>query len=392
MEDLREKITIKKQTVSLMEIENNRGQRQLSTASSSQVIGSGQKKRKQSFLSLNGREDKFKEDDPWNQRDGFETPAPVQVERDRDRSWERFTDKRSKFSSNKFSSSGDGRDSVGCFISRKYEHTPSTTYGYRRVDSKATPWFGSSSSRHGFSQKLRFPSTSSDIDIRNDREYDFQNSVKNCEVIGNTETEFGEKMVTFKGSEQIDMEGCEKTYQMAKEIKHLQENLRSVNNENQILRRNFEDADNKVVDVKNQLNVKEDVIKHVDDELLCSRRKIETDEVLIKDLVFENKNKRGYINGLEKEIQELKKTKSKLLDENTQIRLLAKEISDDSDNLLKVINELKTEKKIADEKIDSLLESQKDKEEKMNNEDSKNDNVAQEEVNETSGNGEPKST
>eukprot|EP00092_Neocalanus_flemingeri_P028774 GFUD01031239.1.p1 GENE.GFUD01031239.1~~GFUD01031239.1.p1 ORF type:complete len:390 (+),score=135.80 GFUD01031239.1:46-1215(+) len=389
MEDLRKKITIKKQ----MEMERNRDQRHLSTASSSPVLGSGQKKRKQSSLSSSGsgREDQFIEDNPWYQKDGLETPVQDDVREQDNRGWEGSTDKRNQCSINKFSSAGDGEDTNGGLISRKYKLTSSENDGYCRIE-KATHWFGTPFSHHGFSQKLRFPSTSSDIDIRNDREYDFQNSVKNCEVIGNTETEFGEKMVTFKGSEQIDMEGCEKTYQMAKEIKHLQENLRSVNNENQILRRNFEDADNKVVDVKNQLNVKEDVIKHVDDELLCSRRKIETDEVLIKDLVFENKNKRGYINGLEKEIQELKKTKSKLLDENTQIRLLAKEISDDSDNLLKVINELKTEKKIADEKIDSLLESQKDKEEKMNNEDSKNDNVAQEEVNETSGNGEPKST
>merc|ERR1719233_1853142 len=64
-----------------------------------------------------------------------------------------------------------------------------------------------------------------------------------------------------------------------------------------------------------------------------------------------------YIENLENEIRDLKKTKSKLLVENVLIRKLGKQISDDSDNLLEVITELKKEKDDADEKI-VLLESE----------------------------------
>ena len=55
-------------------------------------------------------------------------------------------------------------------------------------------------------------------------------------------------------------------------------------------------------------------------EIHTMRRKIETDEVLVKDLLFENRNKRELILSLNKEIKELKKTKFKLLGENAQKR------------------------------------------------------------------------
>merc|ERR1712096_480548 len=192
--------------------------------------------------------------------------------------------------------------------------------------------------------------------------------------------------VAREGFKQFDIEGCEKVYMMSKELNILHEDLKKTKDENQNLFRKLNDADTLVVDFQRKIMVKDDVLKHFEDELLCSRRKIETDGVFIKDLLFENKNKRMHIDGLEKELEELKETKGKLFDENAQIRRLAKEISDDSDNLLKVINELKAEKKIADEKITFLQDGkeQMDKlktKENIEDEDSKNYAVAPKDVN-----------
>jgi len=223
-------------------------------------------------------------------------------------------------------------------------------------------------------QKQLFPSSSSDndIDIRNDPEFRF----------GYARTDEEERF--------------EKMYKMAKELKMLRDKINLSQDENQHLRWKLNVADNQVSEIKSILNVKEDDLKDAERELLSTRRKLETDEVLVKDLVFENRNKREYIDKLEKEINDLKKTKSKLLGENTQIRKLAKEISDDSDNLLKVINDLKAEKidavlkaekKDTVGKIINLLES-KDEENSVRKEDNKDDeNLSSddhpEEVNET---------
>merc|ERR1719318_670212 len=111
------------------------------------------------------------------------------------------------------------------------------------------------------------------------------------------------------------------------------ERMNMLQDENQNLRRKLISADNLVFDAEKKLEVKDEDLGHVVDEMHSVRRKIESDEVLIKDLVFENQNKRELIVSHEKEIKGLKKTKFKLLGENTQIRKLAKEISDDSDNL-----------------------------------------------------------
>merc|ERR1712096_318197 len=283
--------------------------------------------------------------------------------------------------------SGERRDSFFMgFKSRRSEHTPSTSCGNPRSENGAPQFETSKSSPYGFSQKLRFPSSDNDIDIRNDPEYKFENALKDCKV-GDTETTKRRKeKVAREGFKQFDIEGCEKVYMMSKELKILHEDLKKTKDDNQNLFRKLKDADTLVVDFQRKIMVKDDVLKHFEDELLCSRRKIETDGVFIKDLVFENKNKRMHIDGLEKEIEELKETKGKLFEENAQIRRLAKEISDDSDNLLKVINELKAEKKIADEKITFLQDGKEQidqlkTKENIEDEDSKNYTVTLKDVN-----------
>ena len=147
-----------------------------------------------------------------------------------------------------------------------------------------TPRFKSSrsSSRERFSQQLKFSSSNNDIDIRNDPEYEFENVFKDNLVSNKA----GKKCF------QVNVGSYENIYLMAKEIRTLQKDLSIANVENRSLRRKFQDADNKVVDLEEKLVVKNDVLGHFEDELAGSRRKIETDGVFIKDLEFENRNKK----------------------------------------------------------------------------------------------------
>ena len=296
------------------------------------------------------------------ERRGFRTPVQEAV--DRDRSWGRSTEKKRRFGAIE---SPHGR-------------------------SKYTPVrdqypVGDRNHRVAFSPRLRFPISDNDIDIRYDPEFDFGHNMR-----------FGASFTDVR-SKEIDHESCDKMYKMAKELKSQQEKIKMIQDENQNLRRKLSTADDLVFDAQKKLETKEEDLNHVEVEMHSMRRKIESDEVLIKDFVFENRNKRELIVSLEQEIKELKKTKFKLLGENAQIRKLAKEISDDSDNLLKVINDLKAEKKVADEKIIDLLESlegekdQLDKTSKdVDEDDSKSDDALQEEVNQNHANPEEEAT
>jgi len=226
----------------------------------------------------------------------------------------------------------------------------------------------SSTSRERISVNLKFSNSNNDIDIRNDPEYEFENVFND----------------NLGSDREVDLASCEKVYGMVKEIKTLKEDLKIADFEIDSLRWKFEDADNKIIDLEEKLVVKNDVLKHFEDELASSRRKTEADGVLIKDLEFENRNKRKLIEELEEKNEVLMETHKKLKDENSLIRRLAKEISDDSDNLLGVISELKAEKIVTDERMKYLLQSNRrvDQEQDDNEEGSK-DIASQEEVNES---------
>jgi len=178
-----------------------------------------------------------------------------------------------------------------------------------------------------------------------------------------------------------------KIQNMAKEIKVLQQDLKLTNEENKNFENKLRDAKIKFDDASKKIKMKEDSLKHCENELFFSKGKVETERVFIKDLTFENKNNKEYISKLENEVKELKETKVQLNTENAQIRQLAKEISDDSDNLLKVIKELKAEKKLTDAKVEFLQKCLNEKDELLkvnavNDDGELKVNVTQEEVNE----------
>jgi len=175
--------------------------------------------------------------------------------------------------------------------------------------------------------------SNNDIDIRNDPEFRF-------------------------GSGNSEAENCEKIYEMAKGLKCRHEKLNNVLDENENLRCQIKDSSLKLNDAQTKLIKFEEELEDVKGKLVTREIDNDSDRVLIKDLVFENENKRKYIENLENEIRDLKKTKSKLLAENVLIRKLGKQISDDSDNLLEIITKLKQDKDAADEKI-VLLEWEK---------------------------------
>jgi len=175
--------------------------------------------------------------------------------------------------------------------------------------------------------------SNNDIDIRNDPEFRF-------------------------GSGNSEAENCEKIYEMAKGLKCRHEKLNNVLDENENLRCQIKDSSLKLNDAESRLIKFEEELEDVRGKLVTREIDNDSDRVLIKDLVFENENKRKYIENLENEIRDLKKTKSKLLAENVLIRKLGKQISDDSDNLLEIITKLKQDKDAADEKI-VLLEWEK---------------------------------
>jgi len=253
----------------------------------------------------------------WLERRRFRTPAQHVV--DCDKSWGRSIQKRTKI----------GFLGVAGVFHDRSKYTPVSDGS---LDDK----------NHCASvpHRLRFPSSPNDIDIRNDPEFDF-----------GTKRHFG---VRFTDEKEFRRE---KTYKMVKEFKCQQEKVEMLLDENRNLRRKLKTADNVLIDTRRKFETKQEDINHVEGEMHTMRRKIETDEVLVKDLLFENRNKRELIISLDKEIKELKKTKFKLLGENAQIRNLAKKISDDSDNLLKVITELKAERKVANEKIINLMQT-----------------------------------
>jgi len=290
------------------------------------------------------------------ERSGFLTPVQDLVDRDRSRG--RSAVKKREFTGAQEASRG------------RSKYTP-VCDGYQVADKNH---------RVAFPPRLHFSSSDNDIDMRNDPEFDFGNK-----------RDFGANF-----TDEADFERCEKTYKMAKELKCQQGKVEVLLDENQNLRRKLNTADNVVIDSQRKLETKQEDLNNEEGEIHTMRRKIVSDEVLVKDLVFENRNKRDLIVSLEKEIKELKKTKFKLLGENAQIRNLAKKISDDSDKLLMVITELKAEKKIADEKIINLLESiegEKDqvkktsiKEDVDEDEYSESDDALNEEVNQNQGN------
>jgi len=175
-------------------------------------------------------------------------------------------------------------------------------------------------------------SSDNDIDIRNDPEFRF-------------------------GSGDSDAENFEKMYEMAKGLKCRQEKLSIVLDENEYLRCQLKDSSMKLSEAQAKLTKFAEDLEDVKGKLVTRETDYKSDRVLIKDLVFENENKRNYIENLENEIRDLKKAKSKLLIENVLIRKLGKQISDDSDNLMEFINKLYKEKDAADEKI-AFLESE----------------------------------
>jgi len=224
----------------------------------------------------------------------------------------------------------DERDQ-DCHQRRNLQYSMQDVRGEYRNKRKIGPGKTYSARSRKFAHNSSF-SSNNDIDIRNDPEFKF-------------------------GSGNREAENFEKIYEMAKGLKCRQEKLSNVLHENEDLRYQIEDSSLKLDDAQAKLIKFEEELKVVKGKLVTREIDNESDRVLIKDLVFENENKRKYIENLENEIRDLKKTKSKLLAENVLIRKLGKQISDDSDNLLEIITKLKKEKDSADEKI-VLLETE----------------------------------
>jgi len=187
-----------------------------------------------------------------------------------------------------------------------------------------------------FSRKIEFIEEDRDIDIRNDPDYTFDYGKRYC------------------NSSNYSMKDCEEKYVLAKNLRSQKKRLTMVQNENFDLRWRLEDLNKILAETRRKLRNTETNLRTAEDVIKSNEIKMEENRDLIKDLVRDNKRKKEYIYSLEKDIDDAKRIKRKLEEENSLIRSLGKEISDDSDNLLKTITTLKGENKNAVEKIKSL--------------------------------------
>ena len=108
-----------------------------------------------------------------------------------------------------------------------------------------------------FSPRLHFPSSDNDIDFRNNMR-------------------LGASFTDVK-SKEVDLESCEKTYKIEKELKSQQEKRKVIQDENQNLQRKLCTVDDLVCYAQKKFEAKEEGLSHLEGEMHSLRRKIKTD-------------------------------------------------------------------------------------------------------------------